>query len=147
MAIDYGTKRTGIAVTDPLQIIVSGLDTVPTPYLFDFLNKYLGEEEVEKIVVGEPLHLDGRPAQIAHLVVGFVRKVRKLFPHLEVVTHDERFTSEEAKRIIRQSGAKKKKRQDKSLVDKVSAVLILQDYLEQNRTYNADEPPEQDDTN
>ena len=133
MAIDYGTKRTGLAVTDPLQIIANGLDTVPTSTIFDYLTDYLSKEEVETIVVGEPMHLDGNPAQIAPLVVGFVRKLKKLFPDLEVVTHDERFTSEEAKKIILMSGAKKKKRQDKALVDKVSAILILQDYLETRR--------------
>ena len=129
MAIDYGTKRTGVAVTDPLQIIVNGLDTVPTNEIFDFLSSYLSQEEVEKIVVGEPMHLDGKPAQIAHLVVGFVRKLKKQYPGLEIVTHDERLTSQEAREIILQSGVKKKKRRQKDLVDKISAVLILQDYL------------------
>lgn len=129
MAIDYGTKRTGIATTDPLQIIASGLTTIPTGEVFEFLKNYLQEEEVEKIVVGEPLHPDGKPAQIAHLVVGFVRNLRKQFPDVEVVTHDERFTSVDAKAIILQSGVSKKKRRDKSLVDKISAALILEDYL------------------
>ncbi len=133
LAIDYGTKRTGLAVTDSLQLIVSGLDTVGTPELLEVLHRYLAEEEVETIVVGEPLHPDGRPAQIHHLVVGLVRKLRKLFPGIEVVTHDERYTSEEAKQAILQSGAKKKKRREKGLVDKVSAILILQDYLETKR--------------
>ena len=130
MAIDYGTKRTGLAVTDPLQLIANGLDTVPTVDIWEYLQDYLAQEEVECIVVGEPMHKDGNPAQIAHLVVGFVRKLRKLFPGIEVVTHDERYTSEDAKRIILMSGAKKKKRRGKGLVDKISAVLILQDYLE-----------------
>jgi len=129
MGIDYGTKRIGIAVTDPLQIIVNGLETVPANEIFDFLKNYFETEEVEKIVVGEPLHPDGNPAQIHHLVVGFVRNLEKLFPGKEVVTHDERFTSVTAKKVILESGAKKKKRRDKELVDKVSATLILQDYL------------------
>ena len=130
IGIDYGTKRVGIAVTDSLQIIVNGLDTVPTPKIFDFLKKYMEEEEVECIVVGEPMHKDGNPAQIAHLVVGFIRKLKKLFPKIKVDTQDERFTSKDAKEIILQSGIKKKKRRnDKELVDKISAVLILQDYL------------------
>lgn len=133
LAIDYGTKRTGLAVTDPLQIIANGLDTVATQKLEEYLKQYLEQEDVEAIVVGEPLHADGQPAQIHHLVVGLVRKLKKLFPNIEVVTHDERFTSEDAKMIIRQSGARKKKRQDKGLVDKISAVLILQDYLETKR--------------
>jgi len=133
LSIDYGTKRTGLAVTDPLQIIPTGLDTVPTAELEAYLQDYLSREEVETIVVGEPFYPDGNPAQIHHMVVGLARKLRKLFPEVEVVMQDERFTSEEAKAVIRQSGARRKKRQDKGLVDKVSAVLILRDYLEQNR--------------
>jgi len=130
IGIDYGTKRVGVAVTDSLQIIVNGLDTVPTGEIFDFLKKYMEDEEVECIVVGEPMHKDGNPAQIAHLVVGFIRKLKKLFPEIKVDTQDERFTSKDAKQIILQSGIKKKKRRnDKELVDKISAVLILQDYL------------------
>ncbi len=129
LGIDYGTKRTGIAVTDPLQIIASGLTTVPTHELFDFIAKYLGEEEVEAIVVGEPMYPDGNPAQIAGHVKGFVNKLRKQYPDIQVFMQDERYTSLEAKQIILQSGANRKKRQDKSLVDKVSAALILEDYL------------------
>lgn len=133
LAIDYGTKRTGLAVTDPLQIIATGLETVPTAGLMDYLETYFNQEEVETIVVGEPMYPDGNPAQIAHLVVGLVRQLRKTYPTKEVVTWDERYTSEEAKRVIRESGAKKKKRQDKALVDKISAVLILQDFMENRR--------------
>ena len=134
LAIDYGTKRTGLAVTDPLQIIANGLDTVATQELEEYLKRYMDQEEVETIVVGEPFYPDGNPAQIHPQVIVFVRKMKKLFPDIEVVTHDERYTSEEAKQVILQSGAKKKKRRDKSLVDKVSAVLILQDYLETIRS-------------
>lgn len=132
LAIDYGTKRTGLAVTDPLQIIANGLDTVATPEVFTYLEDYLSREEVSLIVIGEPMHADGSPAQIAHLVVGFVRKLRKKYPGIPVELVDERYTSEEAKLIIRQSGLKKKKRRDKSLVDKISAVLILQDYMDEH---------------
>ena len=132
MGIDYGTKRTGIAVTDPLQIIASGLATIPTNEVFDFLSNYFREEEVEKIVVGEPMHKDGNPAQIAHMVVGFVRKLKKEFPDIEVVMHDERGTSVQAKEIILQSGIKQKKRRDKTLVDKIAAALILEDFLKNN---------------
>jgi putative Holliday junction resolvase len=133
LAIDYGTKRCGLAVTDPLQIIPNGLDTVPEPELLAFLQQYMEGEEVETIVVGEPLYPDGKPAQIHHRVVGLVRKLKKLFPEVDIVLQDERFTSEEAKRVILQSGTKQKKRRDKSLIDKVSAMLILSDYLEYNR--------------
>lgn len=133
MGIDYGTKRTGIAVTDPLQIIASGLTTVPTHELFAFIENYLREEEVEAIVVGEPLYPDGNPAQIADHVRGFVNKLRKLYPSIQVFMQDERYTSEMAKQIILQSGANRKKRQDKALVDKVSAAIILEDYLNSKR--------------
>jgi putative Holliday junction resolvase len=129
IGIDYGTKRIGIATTDPLQIIVSALETVQTDDIFDFLEQYMTTEEVEKIVVGEPKHKDGKPAQIAHLVVGFARKLQKLYPQIEVVMHDERYSSVYAMSVILRSGDKQKKRRDKSLVDKVAATLILQDYL------------------
>lgn len=135
LAIDYGTKRTGLAVTDPLQIIANGLDTVPTAELLEYLNTYFQKEEVETVVLGEPLYPDGNPAQIHHLVIGFSRKLKRLYPEKEIVLHDERFTSEDAKRAILMSGAKRKKRQDKSLVDKISAVIILQDYMENTRNY------------
>lgn len=129
LGIDYGTKRTGIAVTDPLKIIASGLETVSTEDVEAYLAQYLAAEEVERIVVGMPLYPDGNPAQIAPQVEVFVKKLKKLFPGTEVITWDERYTSEEAKRIILQSGAKKKQRRDKSLVDRISAALILEDYL------------------
>lgn len=132
MGIDYGTKRTGLAVTDPLKIIASGLKTLPTEEVFDFLIGYLKEEEVELIVVGRPLYPDGNPAQLAPQVDVFVKKLQQLFPQTGVTTWDERYTSEEAKKIILQSGAKKKQRRDKALVDRVSAALILEDYLKAN---------------
>lgn len=135
LAIDYGTKRVGIAVSDPMQIIATGLDTVLTTKLFDFLEKYISQEEVEIMVIGMPLHLDGQPAQIADKVSAFIKKFKTKFPSIPVETRDERFTSEDAKQIILQSGAKKKKRRDKSLVDKVAAVLILQDYMESKRSF------------
>ena len=129
LALDYGTKKTGIAVTDPLQIIASPLTTIPTTSLFEWLETYLQEEEVEKIVVGEPLNDDGSPAKIHHLVVGVVRQLRKQYPELPIVWQDERYSSQDARAIILRSGTKKMKRRDKTLVDKVAAVLILQDYL------------------
>ena len=109
MGIDYGTKRTGIAVTDPLQLIASGLSTVSTNELFGFLADYFKEEEVEKVVVGMPTHADGNPVPVTHRVVGFVRKLKKEYPDMEVVTIDERYTSSKASEIIQQSGYKKKK--------------------------------------
>ena len=132
MGIDYGTKRIGLAVTDPLKIIVSPLETVATTMIFDHLQEYLSQEEVEKIVVGDPKHPDGNPSQIAHLVLGFVRKLKKQFPEIEVITWDERYTSVQAKEIILASGLGKKKRREKELVDKVSASLILEDYMKEH---------------
>lgn len=133
LAIDYGTKRTGIAVTDPLQIIASGLDTIHTQDLFDYLTAYLAEEEVETIVVGEPSHMDGNPTHLVPHIVGFVRKLKKLFPGIEVVMQDEGFTSQMARETIRNSGAGRKKRREKGLVDKIAAAIILQEYLEENK--------------
>ena len=133
IGIDYGTKRIGLAVTDPLQIIANGLDTIPNHQIFDFLDRYMKEEEVEAIVIGEPMHLDGNPSQIAPLVNKFVDELAKRYPDLNLYRQDERFTSENAKDIILASGVKKKKRRDKGLIDKVSAILILQTFMESRR--------------
>jgi putative Holliday junction resolvase len=133
LAIDYGKKRTGLAVTDPLQIIANGLETVPTHQLFDFLQKYCATEEVETFVVGEPKNLDDTPAEVHHLVIKMVEQLQAKFPHVEITLHDERFTSKMASRAILESGVNKKKRQDKALVDKISAVIILQSFLEKNK--------------
>jgi putative Holliday junction resolvase len=133
LAIDYGVKRTGLAVSDPLQLIATGLDTVSTPELMAYLQRYLSQEDVETIVVGEPRYPDGNPAQIHHLVVGFVRALKRSFPSVAVVMQDERYSSVEAQAAIRQSGVGKKKRADKGLIDKISAVIILQQYMEKRR--------------
>ena len=132
MAIDYGTKRTGIAVTDPLQIIANGLDTIDTAGLLAYLEKYLAEEEVETVVVGEPLHADGSPTYLEPHIVGFIRKLQKVFPDLNIVRQDERFTSVMAKEALLESGLKKKKRREKGLIDKMAATILLQEYLETN---------------
>ena len=132
MAIDYGTKRTGIAVTDPLQIIANGLDTIDSAGLLAYLEKYLAEEEVETVVVGEPLHADGSPTYLEPHIVGFIRKLQKVFPDLNIVRQDERFTSVMAKEALLESGLKKKKRREKGLVDKMAATILLQEYLETN---------------
>jgi len=132
VGIDYGSKRSGIAVTDPLKIIASGLVTVPTHELMAFLIRYVGSEDVESFVVGLPLHLDGNPAQLADQVDGFVRKLQKQFEGKPVFRQDERNTSNDAKRIILASGVKKQKRRDKSLVDKIAAALILEQYMQAN---------------
>lgn len=132
LAIDFGLKRTGLAVTDPLKIIASGLTTVPSAEALDFLKKYCSEEEVECFVVGLPLYPDGNPAQIAAQADAFAARLQKLFPEKPVFRQDERYTSNEAKRIILQSGVKKQKRRDKSLVDKIAAALILEQYMQEH---------------
>lgn len=132
LAIDFGLKRTGIAVTDPLKIIASGLTTVPTAEVLDFLQTYCRNEDVESFVVGLPLYPDGNPAQIAAQVDAFAERLRKLFPEKPVFRQDERYTSNTAKQIILDSGVKKQKRRDKSLVDKVAAALILEYYMQEN---------------
>ncbi|MEY4927641.1 MAG: hypothetical protein RI894_2077 [Bacteroidota bacterium] len=129
LAIDYGSKRTGLAVTDPLRIIATALDTVATPDIFDYLSGYLQREPVSTIVVGEPLNTDGTPAHTAEMVAEFVAKIRLLFPSVEIDTYDERFTSIIAKKRMLSMGLKKKDRRDKGLIDKISAVIILEDYL------------------
>lgn len=130
MAFDYGTKRIGIAVTDPMQIIATALTTVHPLDIWSFLEKYLQEEAVEAFVVGKPLQLDGSASESAMHVVGFMRKLKKTYPGIAVHEVDERFTSKMASSVIAQSGKSKSKRQDKALVDTVSATIILQTYME-----------------
>jgi len=130
MAFDYGTKRVGIAVTDPLQLIATALDTVHAKDVLDYVKAYLDREAVSTFVVGEPRQLDGTESGSAPHVRGFIRTLRRTFPAVSVETIDERFTSKMASASIAQSGMAKKKRQDKSLIDSVSAVIILQSYLE-----------------
>lgn len=131
MAFDYGTKRVGIAVTDPLQLIATALDTVHAKDVLEYVKAYLEGEAVTAFVVGEPRQLDGSESESAQHVRGFIRTLRRTFPAIPVETIDERFTSKMASASIAQSGMAKKRRQDKSLVDRVAAVLILQSYLEQ----------------
>ena len=135
LAIDFGLKRTGIAVTDPLRIIASGLTTVATKELMDFLKTYCIAEDVECFVVGLPMHHDGSPAQIAPAADAFSAQLQKQFPDKPVIRFDERYTSKEASRIILQSGIKKSKRRDKALVDKIAAALILEYYMEANHWF------------
>jgi putative holliday junction resolvase len=130
MGIDYGTKRIGIAVTDPLQIIASPLETVDNQKIIDFLTLYFFTEEVECIIVGEPKKLDNSDAEIMPKIRDFIQNLNKHFPHIPVELQDERFTSADAKRIILESGIKKMKRRDKSLVDKISASIILKEWME-----------------
>lgn len=130
MAFDYGTKRIGVAVTDPLQIIATALTTVHPEDIWKYLKDYLLQEPVETFVVGKPLQMDGTDSESAQHVVGFVRKLKKEFPTIDVVEVDERFTSKMASSAIAQSGLKKNKKQNKGLIDTISATLILQTYMD-----------------
>ncbi len=129
LAIDYGTKRTGIAVTDPLQLFAQGLTTVDTKELFPFLKTYFKDEAVEKIVVGYPLGLDGEITVHQQRVDAFILELNKKFPSLPVEKEDERYTSKMAMQTLIQSGVKRMKRRNKALIDEVSATIILQSYL------------------
>ncbi|MFM2267862.1 MAG: hypothetical protein RL757_1303 [Bacteroidota bacterium] len=133
IGIDWGAKRTGIAVTDPLQIISSPLETVETKHVLAFLKNYCQEETVETFVVGEPMQLDGELGATTHLVQGFVAELQKLFPDIEIVMQDERFTSRDAMQIIRNSGLRKKQQHDKKRLDRISAALILEAFMEKKR--------------
>jgi putative Holliday junction resolvase len=133
LAIDYGKARCGIAVTDDMQIIASGLDTVPTKELFVFLKKYFLENKVEQIVVGLPTDLKGNLNEVEVHILKFIEKFKSEFPNVEVHRFDERFTSKMASFFISQSGKTKKKREEKGLIDKVSATIILQNFLEQKQ--------------
>ena len=129
LSIDYGKKRTGIAVTDPLQIIAGGLATVSTSELFDWLKTYLSKEQVERIVIGEPRQSNGQPSENLARVQQFVNRWRKAMPDVPIEFFDERFTSVLAHQAMLDGGLKKKARQDKALVDEISATIILEDYL------------------
>lgn len=133
LSIDYGKKRTGIAVTDPLQIIAGGLATVSTSELFDYLIGYLRGEEVERIVIGKPMQPNGKPSENLARVQQFVSRWRKEVPQVPIDYYDERYTSVLAHRAIIESGIGKKARRDKALVDEVSAVILLQNYMESRR--------------
>lgn len=129
LAVDYGGKRTGIAVTDEIQLIASGLTTIATKELMIFLIDYLKTEKVEKIIFGDPKRLNNEPSQIAAEIDAFVEKFKKQFPLIDVVRMDERFTSKLAFQTMIDSGLKKKQRQNKALVDEIAATILLQDYL------------------
>lgn len=130
LSIDYGKKRTGIAVTDPLQIIANGLATVSTSQLSDFLNDYIAKEQVERIIVGKPTQPNGAPSENLARVEQFVAQWRKAHPDLPVEFYDERFTSVLAHKTILESGiGKKTRRENKGLVDEISATIILQDWM------------------
>jgi putative Holliday junction resolvase len=130
LAFDYGTKRIGIAVTDPFQIIATGLDTIHPKDIIEYLKKYLTTEQVELFVVGEPKQMNGSPSQSAPHIKGFITTLNKNFPEIPVERIDERFTSKMASAVVAQSGFKKTDRQNKERLDTISATIILQTYLE-----------------
>lgn len=129
LALDYGSKRTGIAITDELQLIASGLTTVATSELMDFLTKYIASEKVELVLVGEPKQKDGSHSDIEEVIKKFLVKFSKSFPDLLVKRVDERYTSKMAFQTMIDSGLKKKQRRNKALIDEISATIILQEYL------------------
>jgi putative Holliday junction resolvase len=133
LSIDYGKRRTGLAVTDPLQIIAGGLATVSTSTLYDYLVNYITREPVERIVIGKPMQPNGEPSKNMARVEQFVNRWRKVQPQIPIEYVDERFTSVLAHRAMLDGGLKKKSRQNKALVDEISATIILQSYLESKR--------------
>lgn len=132
LAIDYGLKRTGIAVTDELQIIASGLTTIATKEIFEFLKDYTKKEEVELFIVGEPKQMDNTVSESEMLIQPFLAKLQKVFPNIQVKRVDERFTSKMALKTMIDSGLKKGQRKNKALIDEISATIILQSYLYNN---------------
>ena len=138
LSIDYGKKRTGIAVTDTLKLIANGLCTVETSTLLDFLADYMKKEEVERIVVGLPKQTNGEPSENMKRIEPFVNRLKKLYPNLPIEYFDERFTSVLAHQAMLDGGLKKKQRQDKGLVDEISATIILQGYMESKRCSELD---------
>ena len=136
LSIDYGRKRTGLAVTDPLQIIAGGLATVSTSELFDWLKNYIAREQVERIVIGEPRQMDGSPSENLARVQQFVNRWRKAVPEVPIEFYDERFTSVMAHQAMLDGGLKKKARQDKALVDEISATIILEDYMRYSKSHS-----------
>jgi putative Holliday junction resolvase len=129
LSIDYGGKRSGIAVTDPLKIIATGLCAVETPKLIKFLKEYFLKEEVELTIIGKPLNLDESPTHASPLVEKFIQAFKKNFPAIPILEVDERFSSKRATRAMTEMGMKKKKRQNKAMVDEIAATILLQEYL------------------
>ncbi len=130
LGIDYGRKRTGIAVTDPLQIVANSLATVPTHTLLDFIKNYVAKEPVEAIVIGQPTQLNGQPSESMRYITPFVKRLQKEMPQMPVIMYDERFTSTIAHQAMLDGGMKKSARQDKNRVDAIAATIILNDYLQ-----------------
>lgn len=132
ICLDYGLKRTGIAVSDPMQIIASPLDTIATQELMPFLKTYIATEPVDKILIGEPYNLDGTETHATKPVKDFIRRLKKAFPHIVIETIDEQFSSKMAVRAMIEMNLKKKKRSEKGMIDRMAAALLLKEYLENN---------------
>lgn len=132
LALDYGKKRTGIAVTDPLKIIATGIQTINTENLFEFLSDYIKKETIEKIIIGLPMNLDGTPTDITAAVQHCIRRLKNTFPAIPIIPVDERYSSKMASKAMLEMGMKKKDRQEKSNIDLVAATMMLQDYLANN---------------
>lgn len=130
LGIDYGRKRTGVAVTDSLQIVAGNLTTVPTHELMQFIKDYVAQECVERIVIGQPTQLNGEPSESMKYITPFVKRLRKELPDMPIVLYDERFTSTIAHQAMIDGGMKKSDRRDKSRVDAIAATIILNDYLQ-----------------
>ena len=130
LAIDYGTKRVGVAVTDPLGMIAGALATVDTPRIFDILYEYLKLNDCNRLVIGYPLTLRNEPAEVTREIDRFIERFASLYPYIEVIKYDERFTSKLAFDTILASGIGRRKRRDKAVIDRISATIILQNYLE-----------------
>lgn len=129
IAIDYGQKRTGIAVTDELQIIASGLTTISSETTISFLKDYFGKEKVSKVLIGEPKQMNGTPSESTEIIEAFVTKFSTTFPEMKIIRVDERFTSKMAFQTMIDSGLKKQQRKNKALIDEISATIMLQDFL------------------
>src|SRR5689334_17959886 len=135
LAIDYGLKRTGIAVTDPLKIIATGLTTIPSNTLISFLKDYFSKEEVELVIIGEPKNLDDSDTHATPIVKGMIKKLMKQFPDKRIRTVDERYTSKMASQAMIDMGMKKMQRRNKALVDEIAATIMLQEYLRSQEHY------------
>ena len=133
LAIDYGLKRTGIAITDEMQIIASGLTTIESATAIQFFRDYFSKEKVEKVLIGEPKQMNGEPSQSTEIIEKFVTKFKNVFPEMAIERVDERFTSKMAFQTMIDSGLKKQQRKNKALVDEISATIMLQDYLNRKR--------------
>ena len=135
LAIDYGLKRTGIAVTDPLKIIATDLTTIPSNTLISFLKDYFSKEEVELVIIGEPKNLDDSDTHATPIVKGMIKKLMKQFPDKRIRTVDERYTSKMASQAMIDMGMKKMQRRNKSLIDEIAATIMLQEYLRSQESY------------